>query len=131
MERASALSWAFIGMCGCIAAIAFLVYKKRGQNTGGEDRMVLPDGWTTWTDEVSGAPCFEHISGITQWEVPEGTTYTSAKATPAIAMTKMFRNPLKRKNEGADSQNSHGRQETQLPEDWSTDWDQEGNKYCK
>ena len=129
---------AVIGVCGCIAAVGFLAYKRREQDKNAGPKMVLPDGWSTWTDEVSGAPCYEHTSGITQWEVPEGTTYTNAKPAPAIAMTTMFRNPLKEKNQpkaaaagGLSGQGSHARMATQLPTDWSTDWDQEGNKYCE
>jgi hypothetical protein len=88
---------------------------------GGSQRLDdLPAGWTSYIDEASGAPVYEHESGITQWDHPG-----PPEDSHAVEMVQS-ENPLRA---GQQAAGGHGRNATQLPSGWSKDYTEEGDGY--
>lgn len=112
------------GVAGCLilTVVAALLIRRRRSSKRDELQSTedLPQGWTSYIDEASGAPVYEHESGVTQWEHP-GPSEDSL----AVEMVKS-ENPLRSAQEGGSSLR---RTETQLPDGWSKDYTEEGDKY--
>ena len=86
----------------------------------GETKNLAP-GWVQFIDEASGHPCYMHEeSGKTQWEHPG---YASGVEMAA------FENPMRKSGLGDAQKPQHGRNATQLPNGWSGEYTEEGDKY--
>jgi len=92
-----------LSCCLLLVVAALFVHKKKGGVGGGRKKKGkngdLPAGWSSFTDESSGYPCYVNdATGDTQWDKPENTKQ--------IEMS----NPMK-----------HSRNETELPVGWGKD----------
>jgi hypothetical protein len=79
-----------------------------------DDTKNLAPGWVQFIDEASGHPCYMHEeSGETQWDHPGYATDVEMSA---------IENPMRQKPQ-------HSRNATQLPDGWSGEYTEEGDKY--